>query len=692
MNETLVSPGVLAIENDQSFITEQPIQAGAAIIGPTVKGRVNIPTLCTTYSDYQNKFGSTFISGGSVTSYFTSISAYNYFNNGGNSLLVTRVASGSFSTATSSIIPNIIAKTSASATIDITTVDTSGSFSINGITLQISGSPASPGGTNTSTIVYVPSGSSASNTAESCSVAFNFSSSVAPYSSSWQLISSSFNSSNVTFFYTGSNGLVGNNITYVSGGATYNFTGGQNEEVFILETLTEGEIMNSSGSVSSNGQLNNGTKDNFRWEIQSPNTSSGTFSLLIRQGNDTTLSPSILETWNNLSLDPTQPNYIEKIIGNTLPEVKLDGTDYYVQLDGTFPNNSRYVRVKSVLKQTPEYLDNNSQPKSQFTSSIPYASSGVFGGAIGTNTPSASNQYYENISNSNTQGLVASNYDIAVNILSNKDAYQYNYISTPGLIDSSTFTNHKSTLSTLISNIQNRGDSMVILDTSAYNDNISTIITSVSARDTSYAATYYPWIMTIDPNSGKTVWVPPSTMISSVYAFNDNVGATWNAPAGVTRGTIPTAIKAERFLSQKNRDSLYQQNINPIATFQGSGVTVFGQKTLQKKKSALDRVNVRRLLIELKSFISQIAETLVFEPNTEATRNNFLSQVNPYLSSIQQRQGLTAYKVIMDSTNNTSTTIDNNELIGAIYLKPTRTAEFIRLDFNVLPTGATFPS
>ena len=137
---------------------------------------------------------------------------------------------------------------------------------------------------------------------------------------------------------------------------------------------------------------------------------------------------------------------------------------------------------------------------------------------------------------------------------------------------------------------------------------------------------------------------------------------------------------------------MYQENINPIATFQTSGVTVFGQKTLQKKKSSLDRVNVRRLLIELKTFISEIAESLVFEPNNETTRNNFLSQVNPYLSTVQQRQGLTSFQVIMDESNNTPTTIDNNELIGAIYIQPTRTAEFIRLDFNVLPTGATFPS
>jgi hypothetical protein len=692
MNETLVSPGVLAIENDQTVITDQPIQAGAAIIGPTVKGPVGIPTICTTYSDYSNKFGSTFLSGGREISYFTSISAYNYFQNGGSSLLVTRVVSGTFSPATSSVIPTHIASANASATIDITPFNSSGSFSINGITFQVSGSPASPGGSNTSTKIFVPSGSNATNTAVSCSFAFNASSSVAPYSSSFHLITASNSTNNLVLTYTGSNGLSGNNITYVSGSTTYNFSGGQNTEAFILETLSEGVIMNSTGSQNTSGLLAHGTSDNLRWQITSQNTSSGTFSLLIRQGNDTTLSPSILETYTNLTLDPTQPNYIERVIGNTTKTIAQDGTDYYIQESGEFPNNSRYVRVKNVLTPTPNYLDNNGQPVSSLTSSVPFSSNGVFGGAQGEITSSTDNRYYNNITNANTQGLIASNYTISINLLANKDSYQYKFITVPGLIDSPVYSSHVSELSTLITNTQNRGDSMVILDTSTYGDNTSTVISSVTSRDTSYAATYYPWILTIDPNSGQQVWVPPSTMMAGVYAFSDSVSDPWIAPAGVNRGIVGTAVRTERVLTQTTRDSLYQENINPIATFQTSGVTVFGQKTLQKKKSALDRVNVRRLLIELKTFISEIAESLVFEPNNETTRNNFLSQVNPYLSTVQQRQGLTSFQVIMDESNNTPTTIDNNELIGAIYIQPTRTAEFIRLDFNVLPTGATFPS
>jgi phage tail sheath protein FI len=181
-------------------------------------------------------------------------------------------------------------------------------------------------------------------------------------------------------------------------------------------------------------------------------------------------------------------------------------------------------------------------------------------------------------------------------------------------------------------------------------------------------------------------------MIPGVYAFTDASANPWFAPAGITRGGLGSVVRAERKLTSANRDTLYEGNVNPIATFPQQGVVVFGQKTLQKAATALDRVNVRRLLITLKDYISQIADNLVFEANTISTRQNFLTQVNPYLESVQQRQGLYAFKVVMDETNNTPDVIDRNELIGQIFLQPTKTAEFIILDFNVLPTGATFPA
>jgi phage tail sheath protein FI len=170
---------------------------------------------------------------------------------------------------------------------------------------------------------------------------------------------------------------------------------------------------------------------------------------------------------------------------------------------------------------------------------------------------------------------------------------------------------------------------------------------------------YWPWVQIVEPDSGQRVWVPASTVVGGVYAYNDSVSEPWFAPAGINRGGLSQVIQAERKLPQATRDTLYEGKVNPIATFPGTGVVVYGQKTLQTRPSALDRVNVRRLLIALKSYISQVANTLVFEQNTIATRNNFLAQVNPYLENVQQRQGLYAFKVVMDSTNNTADVINN---------------------------------
>ena len=180
-------------------------------------------------------------------------------------------------------------------------------------------------------------------------------------------------------------------------------------------------------------------------------------------------------------------------------------------------------------------------------------------------------------------------------------------------------------------------------------------------------------------------------MLAGVYAFNDKVAHPWFAPAGLNRGGIDSAIQATRKLTNSMRDDLYSSNVNPIATFPGQGVSVFGQKTMQKKASALDRVNVRRLLINVKKFIASTSRFLVFEQNNAATRGRFLNIVNPFLEQVQSNSGLNAFRVVMDESNNTPDVVDRNILFGQLFLQPTRTAEFIVLDFTIQPTGASFP-
>jgi hypothetical protein len=238
--------------------------------------------------------------------------------------------------------------------------------------------------------------------------------------------------------------------------------------------------------------------------------------------------------------------------------------------------------------------------------------------------------------------------------------------------------------------VEQRSDCFYLMDTTAAGDSVATATLEASGVDTNYAATYYPWIKTIDLNTNKLITIPPSVLLPGVFAANDRVAAEWFAPAGLNRGGLIGAVSVLNRLTQSERDDLYEGKVNPICQFPGQGIVVWGQKTLQDKPSALDRINVRRLLLTVRKYIASTSKYLVFEQNSSETRNRFLNIVNPYLEGIQQRQGLYAFRVVMDETNNTPDVIDRNILKGAIYLQPTKTAEFIQIDFNILPTGASF--
>jgi hypothetical protein len=595
MAETLISPGVFLNENDLSQITQGPVSVGAALVGPTVIGPVNIPTVVTSYSEYKALFGAAFISGGASFEYLTSIAALNYFEQGGDSLLVTRVASGS-------------------------------------------------GGANLAG--YTP--------------------------------------------------------------ATASVVGINGSTSFTLETLSVGSIMTNNGSLglSVSGSLPSGSEANVRWEVTGVDTGSGVFSIIVRRGDDYNNSKTILETWNNLSLDPNQNNYIAYIIGDQTQTVRIDSTgNYYLQTTGSYQNKSRYIRVSAVNQPTPGYFDQTGLPQNIYTGSLPAIGSGSSQGSFGSSTGAifggfgttgAALKMFENIPNSaasgptnNIQGLVNTNYDIAIGstgLLLNQDAYDFDVIYAPGL----TSTNAAGQINSIVTLAQERGDCIAVVDMVSYGQSISNAVGQASGFDNSYAATYWPWVQIRSRETGKVNFVPASTLVPAVYEYNDKVSAEWFAPAGLNRGALSTVLQPERKLSVNDRNILYQGKVNPIATFPGVGTVIYGQKTLQQKPSALDRVNVRRLLIALKSYIGQIGETIVFEPNTQVTRNKFLNQVNPYLESVQQRQGLYAFQVIMDETNNTPDVVDRNQLVGTIYLQPTKTAEFIQLDFNILPTGTTF--
>ena len=305
------------------------------------------------------------------------------------------------------------------------------------------------------------------------------------------------------------------------------------------------------------------------------------------------------------------------------------------------------------------------------------------------------------ISPGNTQGLDCTNvssagsiaYNQCVAALGNSDEFDINLIVTPGILHQY----HPYVTNLVVEMCENRGDCFYIIDLYADSGNpetgqIDQVVSYADQYDTNYAAAYYPWVKILDTFNNVIVAVPPSVVLPAVYAANDKVAAEWFAPAGLNRGGITIATQVTDRTTHEERDTLYEGKVNPIAAFPGSGIVVWGQKTLQNADSALNRINVRRLLINIKKFFASTAKYLVFEQNVASTRNKFLSIVNPYLESVQQRSGLYAFFVKMDDSNNTPDIIDQNILYGQIYLKPTKTAEFIVLDFNILPTGASFPT
>jgi len=289
-------------------------------------------------------------------------------------------------------------------------------------------------------------------------------------------------------------------------------------------------------------------------------------------------------------------------------------------------------------------------------------------------------------STSTSSGSAA--YFKALGIIGNGEEYDINLIVTPG----PNATNHPAVIQKVVEVAEDRGDTFVIIDPVKQGQTIGDAIGAIGAAslDTNYAACYWPWVKIIDITRNKPVWVPPSAVLPGVLAYNDTVSFEWFAPAGLNRGGIVEAVDVEQKLTFSQRDVLYENKINPLATFPNQGVCVWGQKTLQSKPSALDRINVRRLMIALKKYIASATRYLVFENNTTETRQRFLNIVNPYLERVKSRQGLYAFRVVMDETNNTPDVIDRNQMYGQIFLQPARSSEFIILDFNILPTGASF--
>ena len=861
MAEQIISPGVFTRENDLSFLPQGIGSIGAAVVGPTVQGPAFVPTVIRSFAEYERVFGplssETFVpqtvreylrSAGSVT--VTRVlggGGYTYTDGTNETVAVAAFPSGSltgvllgviYPSKSTHALPDLQNTTLTNATYAQALGDTTGTMAgVSGSTYILSGSTAgtlqfrfsgsgittttldasidpssnkywgkllgnSPNNSKTGVVAYGGTPGYAEINFKTLTTNFIGDTTGAEYEK-YGLDNVSASQGSIIQLVTQSANLTYSGLAGASEGYSYASTPFIQSQIslgrkslFKLHTISHGKELNSKYKVSI---ANLREPDDIDNEEQY-----STFSIILRRYSDTDKTPSILEQFNNVNLNPDSPKYISRVIGDRFPE--YNSTLDKVELLGNYPNISNYIRVEvdpaveaksTSPKLSPKgfaaivnpintltvfsgsftniifpsasyegvqqtgtdgtynsrgYLGWKSEDKSfdnnNFLKPLPaieenncvgafnvedfsgHANSGLFTGALsntvktdGTTGPTADqlkftvpfqggadgvashvpifvgnestlagtystghNLYGFDLSGASTAGTTA--YKKALDILSNQDEYDINMLALPGVIKSihSAVTNHA------IDMVETRGDAFYVMDLTEYNSSVNTAIDQASGLDTNYAAVYYPWVKVLDTSINKPVLVPPSVIVPGAIAASDAISAEWFAPAGLNRGVLGNVIEAKIRLNQSERDKLYDAKINPIATFPATGVCIWGQKTLQERSTALDRINVRRLLIALKKFIGSSSKFLVFEQNTQATRNRFLNIVNPYLESVQQRQGLFAFRVQMDETNNTPTEVDRNQLVGAIYLQPTKTAEFIVLDFNVLPTGATFDS
>ena len=293
----------------------------------------------------------------------------------------------------------------------------------------------------------------------------------------------------------------------------------------------------------------------------------------------------------------------------------------------------------------------------------------------------------------------------AVDTVADPEVVEMNILSIPGITDDRV-TAH------VLDTAETRGDTLAVIDIeggfvprhetnqtrSQRKGNIDTVLTNMKARNlnNSYGASYYPWVKIRDTGAGITVDCPPSVVALGVLGNTERRDDVWFAPAGFNRGGLSNGaggvpvIAVETKLTSRNRDDLYDVNINPIASFPAEGIVVFGQKTLQATPSALDRINVRRLMIFLKRGISRISATTLFQPNLQATWNDFKGRADNFLADVKARFGLADYRVVLDETTTTPDLVDRNILYAKIFVKPARAIEFIAIDFIITRSGASF--
>jgi hypothetical protein len=728
MAEKIVSPGVFTKENDLSFLQQGVAEIGAAFIGPFKEGPL-VPTIVNSQTEFETMFGTV------DDTYYTPLAVQSYLREAG-SATICRVAgvggyvagqplllvatSGSVSSSVgfifptgssatglsgSSIIASIVSKSISLNPEDVNDVEST--FGTNPL-----GSKAGYvyGFFKNTNITFAASTSQSVFTLGTQDFGFDAQSALTPMIQSQTISGERFNLFQFETFGAGNlaNTKVKIGISNIKSAGSVNGTdygtftvvvrnyADTNKRKSVLETWSNvnldpnspnyiarviGDrklIIDASGKITEEGSWVNNSKYiriqnlNEVAPVQAVPFGHAAYQLPINGGAYANLIPAVsfitasATQYGGIDLDFNTDN---SIYMKPIPQSAGNGANVAFGLDSA---NGGSLTVGSTSAQFVVGF------QSGFDGMAP--TTPIYTGAV---IETGNSQGFD-LTNSTSSGSVS--YMKAINALSNTDEWDINMVVAPGVIQRL----HSYISTALIDLVEQRSDAFLLLDSIAAGDTVAQAVTQAGNIDSNYAASYYPWIKTIDINTNKLITIPPSVLLPGVFAANDRVSAEWFAPAGLNRGGLTGAVSVLNRLTQSEKDTLYEGKVNPIVQFPGQGIVVFGQKTLQDKPSALDRINVRRLLLTVRKYIASTSRYLVFEQNTSETRNRFLNIVNPYLESIQQRQGLYAFRVVMDESNNTPDVIDRNIMQGAIYLQPTKTAEFIQIDFNILPTGAAF--
>jgi hypothetical protein len=740
MAEKIVSPGVFTKENDLSFLQQGVAEIGAAFIGPFKEGPL-VPTIVNSQAEFETMFGVV------DDTYYTPLAVQNYLREAGTATicrtagidgytevapLLLRATSGSVSASLGILFNTSNNNNAGFGGTTPTTANNLGDGTFKLVTdsgsLSVSASLDSSDGNDIEAVF----GTSPFGAKTAYSYAFFKNASAIDFASGVSVTASVLGPQDFTFEAREAESPI----------IESQLISGQRYTLFQFETLGAGNKANTKVKVAIS---------NIKPAGSVSGTDYGTFTVTVRDFADTNKKRNILETFANVNLDPNSPNFISRVIGDRKRLIASNGK---VTESGDWVNNSKYIRIKSLNAYAPVQavpfghesyhafvsastavlsllpavsfvtasatqfggidLDNNTDNKI-YLKPIPVGAGNAvnpeFGldGASGGNlelTGSAAEDVAKRnfivafqhgfdgyaptvaaadvVDPASAEGKVSYGKHIAA--LSNADEYDINMVVAPHV----NRRLHSSVFTSILDMVEQRADAFYIAEAGDSVTTLAQAVTQAESVDTNYAAFYYPYVKTIDVNTNKLITVPPSVLLPGVFAANDRVAAEWFAPAGLNRGGLIGAVNVLDKVTQSERDTLYEGKVNPICQFPGQGIVVWGQKTLQDKPSALDRINVRRLLLTVRKYIASTSKYLVFEQNSSETRNRFLNIVNPYLEGIQQRQGLYAFRVVMDETNNTPDVIDRNIMKGAIYLQPTKTAEFIQIDFNILPTGAAF--